>query len=94
MEVLSNKGRLLYSDTDSIFASFDKENSVENRYLGKHVFFDTSKKSTYIQDAIFISSKTYAIKFHDNTELVKIKGINIRDIPFYDLKDKFYNNEQ
>lgn len=93
LEVLNNGGRLLYSDTDSIFASFKKENPIENKLLNKHVFFDTNKKDTCIQDAIFISSKTYALKFYDNTELIKIKGINIKDIKFDDLKYKFLNNE-
>ena len=93
MEVLANNGRLLYSDTDSVFASFDKENLVENKTLGKHIFFDTLKKDTCIQDAVFISSKTYALKFYDDTDLIKIKGINIKDVNFHDLKNKFYNNE-
>jgi hypothetical protein len=92
IEVLNNNGHLLYSDTDSIFASFHKENLVEDKYLNKHVFFDTSKKGTCIQDAVFISSKTYALKFNDDTELIKIKGVNIRDVSFYDLKNKFYKN--
>lgn len=93
MEVLLNNGRLLYSDTDSIFASFHKDNQVENKHLGKHVFFDTLKKDTCIKEAVFISSKTYALKFYDNAELIKIKGINIRDVSLFDLKYKFYNND-
>lgn len=93
MEILLNNGRLLYSDTDSIFASFNKDNMVEDKHIGKHIFFDTLKKDTCIQDAVFISSKTYALKFYDNTELIKIKGINIRDISLFDLKSKFYSNE-
>jgi hypothetical protein len=93
IEVLKNKGRLLYSDTDSIFATFEKNNNIENKLLDKFVFFDTSKKDTEILDAFFISSKSYALKFKDNTEIIKIKGINTIDINYNELKEKFFNNE-
>jgi DNA polymerase type B, organellar and viral len=93
MEVLRHGGRLLYSDTDSIFAAFDKNNIIEDKLLDRYVIFDTSKKDTEILDAVFISSKSYALILKDLTEIVKIKGINTLDIPFYEIKNKFFNND-
>jgi DNA polymerase elongation subunit (family B) len=92
LEVQKHGGRLLYSDTDSIFAAFDKNNHIEDKLLGKHVFFDTKKNDTKIKDAIFISAKSYALKFYDDTELIKIKGINIKEIQFDELKHQFLND--
>jgi DNA polymerase elongation subunit (family B) len=92
LEVQKHGGRLLYSDTDSIFAAFNKDNPVEDKLLGEHVFFDTKKNDTKIKDAIFISSKSYALKFYDDTELIKIKGINIKEIKFDELKYQFLSN--
>jgi DNA polymerase elongation subunit (family B) len=92
LEVQKHGGRLLYSDTDSIFAAFNKDNPVEDKLLGKHVFFDTKKNDTKIKDAVFISAKSYAIKFCDDTEIIKIKGINIREVHFAELKYQFLND--
>lgn len=50
------------------------------------------KKNTLIKDAIFISSKTYALNLYDGTELIKFKGINIKDVSFDELKYQFFNN--
>lgn len=91
-EVLNHNGHLLYSDTDSIFASFNKNNNIENKLLGKYVYFDTNKYDTVIKEAVFMSSKSYAIKLFDETEIIKIKGINIKNVGFDEISYKFYNN--
>lgn len=93
MEVLKYKGRLLYSDTDSIFASFNKNIQVENKLLDKYVYFDTTKKDTELFDAFFISSKSYALILKDKSEIIKIKGINTNELNYWDLKKKFFENE-
>lgn len=92
--VIEHGGRLLYSDTDSIFAAFKKNNPIENKLLGSHVFFDTKKPNTEILDAVFISSKTYTLVLKDNTEVIKVKGINIRDLNFKTIKDSFFLNKK
>lgn len=89
-EILAAGGRLLYSDTDSIFASFNPNMPVENRVLGKHVYFDTQKEDTTIVDAVFISPKTYGLRLKNNQEIIKIKGVVVSDISFKNLKEEFY----
>lgn len=94
LEVIKNGGRILYSDTDSVFAAFDNSLNIENKLLGEYVLFDTNKNDTVIIDSVFISSKTYAVKFNNNIDVVKIKGINTSVINFYDLKNKFFSNQK
>lgn len=89
--VKNNGGRLLYSDTDSIFAAFKK--NVSNEQHGE-VFWDISKKDTLIKEAVFFSPKSYAILYPNNLSSVKIKGYNYTDISFFDLKNKFVKNEK
>lgn len=90
MEILKINGKLLYTDTDSIIASFNK--NIYKNFLDKQlgeVFFDSTLKSTIIEDAVFAMPKTYALKYIDNTEIVKIKGFN--NLPnFENFKNTFY----
>lgn len=90
-DVIKNGGRILYSDTDSIFASYKK--NVINQKHGI-IFWDGSKDDTEIDDCFFINPKTYGILYKkNNKESIKIKGLNEKNISFYDLKKKFYDNE-
>lgn len=91
LEVIKNNGRVLYCDTDSIFAAFPKDKNVENKKLGE-IIFNTAIPGTCIKDAVFIKPKTYGLVF-ENHEIVKIKGINTNTILFENLKKKFYKNE-
>lgn len=84
LDVINNGGRLLYSDTDSIFAAYKRDVSKEI-----HGIVDWSKDYKKIQDCVFISSKTYGVKY-ENSEEIKIKGFNNESINFYDLKESFY----
>lgn len=90
--VISNRGRLLYSDTDSIFASYNKNVLGE-----KHgdIFWDPNKDDTEIKDAVFVNPKTYGVIYtKNNKESIKMKGYNNDTIKFHDLKKKFYNKEE
>ena len=91
MAVQEVGGRVLYCDTDSIVVAFKKESRVEDRQLGE-VFFDTKKSDTIIKDAVFISPKTYGLLMPDGREIIKIKGVNLVDIGFDELKRVFYSN--
>lgn len=84
MDVINNGGRLLYSDTDSIFASYKK--NVRDEI---HGVVDWSKEKKVIEDAVFISSKTYGIKTNEGVE-IKIKGFDISHTLYDDIKEKFY----
>lgn len=90
-DVIFNNGKLLYSDTDSIFASYKKDVSNEKHGVIK---WDTSKPDTVIKNAWFFSPKSYIIKYPNNTSVVKIKGFNEKGFSYEDIWDKFKNNEK
>jgi hypothetical protein len=85
IDVSENGGRILYTDTDSIFASFKKK--VDDMTFGE-VFFDMSKKDTKINKSVFAGTKAYAI-INGNGEVIKIKGVKRDAISFEDFKTNF-----
>lgn len=89
--VINNGGRILYSDTDSIYAAYPK--NVLGEKHGE-VFWDGSKKDTVIAEAIFFSPKSYAIKYPNGESVIKIKGYNEKKILFDEIKLKFDQNEK
>ena len=90
-DVINNNGRLLYSDTDSIFASYEKD--VSNEKHGE-VFWNTQKKDTKIKDAVFISPKSYSIIYPNESETTKIKGYDQNKLKFFEIKENFYINSE
>jgi hypothetical protein len=93
MGVIQNGGRILYTDTDSILAAFKKEsyNKILNIKIGE-VMFDSNLNNTIITDCVFATPKTYALKYSNGDEIVKIKGFNCKP-EFNEFKSKFYNKE-
>lgn len=94
MDVLKEGGRILYTDTDSIIAAFKKDIYKEklDKEIGE-VYFDSKKEDTIIVDGVFAMPKTYAIKYLNGKEIVKIKGF--KTLPsFNEMKTKFYNKEE
>lgn len=81
--VIKDGARLLYCDTDSIFAAYESEktdiNTTKFEWLEKY------------KDAVFIAPKTYGLK--TDKEIIKIKGISEKKISFDELKFKFYSEE-
>jgi hypothetical protein len=84
--VLDDGGRILYCDTDSIFAAYNKKN--KDKKLNDDItwldFFD---------DGIFIAPKIYATTNSSKTE-IKIKGISEKNISFDEIKESFFNNKE
>ena len=89
-EVLRSGGRLLYCDTDSIYAAYPNNLEVENTTLGRHVAFAKDPSKPYIVDAVFIAPKTYGLLMSDGSEVLKTKGLDSSCIRFRDLKNGFY----
>lgn len=91
--ILENNGRILYTDTDSIIAAFDKKiyKKMLNKKLGE-IFFDSNEEFTILKDAVFALPKTYALLDINNKEIVKIKGFNVKP-NFKDFKEKFYKKQ-
>lgn len=88
--VEENLGRVLYADTDSIFAAYPY-NPI-NKAHGE-VFWDSSKEDTEIKDAVFINPKMYGLVLKNNKEIIKIKGVNNKEYDFNYLKKRFYSDE-
>ena len=81
LDVIKDGARLLYCDTDSIFAAYNK-NDLRNKTNN----FDWID---FYSDSVFIAPKTYALK-KEKEVIIKIKGINDKNISFDELKKKFY----
>ena len=89
-EVMKNGGRIVYTDTDSIIAAFKKNQYKEKLDIQMgEVLFDSRNNDTIIKEGVFAMPKTYALKYEDGREIVKIKGFNVRP-SFEEFKEKFY----
>ncbi len=93
-KVIENDGRVLYTDTDSIIAAFKKEEYEKKIDIEMgEIKFISSDKDTIIEEGVFAMPKTYAIRYKDGREIVKIKGFNVRP-SFEEFKEKFYKKEE
>lgn len=92
-EVIKHKGRILYTDTDSIIAAFNKNTYINkmNIHIGE-VIFRSEDPDTIILEGVFAMPKTYALRYN-NREIVKIKGFNVTP-SFDEFKKKFYRKEE
>jgi hypothetical protein len=90
MSILKLNGRLFYTDTDSIIAGFDKKKykKLLDTQIGE-IFFDSKKDDTIIEEGVFTMPKTYALRYKNGKEIVKIKGFNATPT-FTEFKNKFY----
>ena len=87
--ILKNGGKILYCDTDSIFAAF--KTNQDNKSYGD-VLWDTNKKDTKIKNACFANPKAYALKLFTGEEIIKIKGINKNELTFEKFEKLFFEN--
>ena len=90
-DVIKNNGRILYTDTDSIFAGF-KENVLNQKH--GEVFWDGNKDDTEIKNAIFALPKGYAVITENNKETIKIKGFKRNSISFEEFEETFNNDNE
>jgi len=95
IDIWKNGGRLLYCDTDSIIAAFNKKMLpfLLDKQIGE-LFFDSKKPDTILLDSVFALPKTYSIIYKKNgilNETTKIKGYK-QSSNHYEFKNCFYNN--
>ncbi len=76
-------GRVLYIDTDSVFAEYPVEDL--------RPVFGPYKWLEFYDDAVFVSAKTYALK-KGLKEEIRVKGVNTKNISFEEFKKNFYSN--
>lgn len=84
LETINNGGRLLYCDTDSIFAAF-KDEKYEQRQ--NDIIWDKKE----IESAIFAIPKGYALKLF-NGERIRLKGFPKQKISFEEFEKIWKNN--
>lgn len=84
LDVEQAGGRVLYTDTDSIFAAFKKK--MVNVAHGE-VFWDSDKAFVF-DNAVFATSKGYALKTASH-EVVKLRGFNSTSLTFTEFQNHF-----
>ena len=93
-QIINNSGgRILYCDTDSIFAAFNR--NVLGETHGE-IVWNNDKNDCLIKKSCFATSKAYAIIYDNNVQTIKIKGINTKEsnaVSFNDFEKFFYNNQ-
>lgn len=89
MSTIKNGGRILYTDTDSIFAAFTK--NMDN-VIHDEIFWDTTKSNTKITRAVFAIPKGYAIETQ-NTQIVKLRSFKQNSVSFKEFEEAFNNNK-
>lgn len=87
LEVINNGGTIYYSDTDSLVINNDYFNPdwVSDK-LGK------LKIEYEIDEAYFISNKTYCLRLKDGNIIIKTKGILNNSLTIEDFKNMYLNN--
>jgi hypothetical protein len=86
-EIENNKGRILYCDTDSIFAAFSSKDQIIGHKMGDILWSKDSK----IDNSAFAGQKSYSLKIKNNWE-TKIVGLPRNSINFEEFKENFYMN--
>ena len=89
-DVSNGGGRMLYSDTDSIIASFRRD--VTGERFGE-VYFDPSEETTRLHRACFARPKTYSVKYSGGTT-TKIKGFSRDIVSFEEFHKKFLEGDR
>lgn len=78
--VIRDGGRLLYCDTDSIFAAYPISDKRKSFYELEWLEF--------FSDGFFASPKTYGIRAEHS--IIKIKGISKKNVNYDNLKEDFF----
>lgn len=87
-EVWNTGGRVLYIDTDCIFAAFDKKKNIKSSDF-KLIKWENKK----IINSAFASTKMYSLKYRNSWE-TRICGIPINSIKFEEFYSMFYENKE
>ncbi len=84
-EVIRDGGRILYLDTDSVYAAYPAAD--QRRIIG-----EVERMEMY-EDAVFANAKTYALR-KAGVEIIKVKGTGSdHALGFDEFKDSFYKEK-
>ena len=93
LDILANGGRIYYSDTDSLATnlSLDQLKEIMPERIGNKL--GQLKFEHNVQEAFFISNKTYALKTKDGKEIKKAKGVLADNLSMADFEQKYFNKK-
>jgi len=91
--VKKSGGRILYSDTDSLFAAYPRNVDILDVDLGDSIIFDSNLDDTEIIDSRFCAAKSYALVYKSGVSIAKIKGVKKGEISFEEVKRSFDNDQ-
>lgn len=88
LDILKNGGEIFYTDTDSLVCSHSYFNKD---LIGPQI--GQFKLENFIEEAYFISNKTYCLVLHNDTIIIKTKGIINNSLTLEDFKNMYFKNE-
>ena len=88
LEILKNKGKIYYTDTDSIVIN---KNYINHNWIGNEL--GQFKLEYDIKEAFFISNKTYCLILNNNETIIKAKGVKTNSLTLEDFKKMYFNKE-
>jgi hypothetical protein len=83
-EILKTGGSVYYMDTDSIVL----DRPLDSKWLGKSL--GKFKLEYVIDEAYFISNKTYCLILKNGKTIIKCKGINTDSLTVKEFKDMYF----
>lgn len=93
LDILANGGNLYYSDTDSIVIdlTLDRIKEIMPERIGNKL--GQLKFEHNVNEAFFISNKTYALKTKDGKVKMKAKGVISASLSLSDFKDMYLKSK-
>jgi len=93
LAILNVGGKIYYSDTDSIVTDLSVEKLKENLYNKIGNKLGQLKLEHLLEEAYFISNKTYILLSTDGTEIKKAKGVSAESLSLNDFKTMYLNSQ-
>jgi DNA polymerase type B, organellar and viral len=88
LEILKNGGDIYYTDTDSIILN---KTYMNKNWIGKNI--GQFKIEYDIEEAYFISNKTYCLILKNGETIIKAKGVTNNKLNVNDFKNMYFNNK-
>lgn len=88
LEILENGGEIYYTDTDSIVLN---KTYINPNWIGENL--GQFKIEYDIDEAYFISNKTYCLILKSGEIIIKAKGVTNNKLTVNDFKNMYFNNK-
>lgn len=88
LDILEKGGSIYYSDTDSLVLD---SSFLDSNWIGKNI--GQFKLEYFIDEAYFISNKTYCLILKNGETIIKTKGVINNSITIEDFKSMYWFNK-